>query len=214
MAVLLLSSPVFAVVVDRVAVSLGNLVITTSEIEERIRLTALQNGATPDFRVGSLKEAAERLIDQKLIAKEMLLGRYSAMTDAQSAPLLTQFVKEHFSNEQEFRQTLRQNELTAVQLQRDLARQADLLTFLNLRFRPAVQVTDDDVKTYYVDNIEAKSPSVQSPPLEDVRSTIEETLTNQRADKELETWLKDQRRRLKIEYHADAFEPSSIGATR
>jgi len=65
-----------ATIVDRVAIAVGNKVITQSEIEERIRLTAFQNREKPDFSPASRKQAAERLIDQKLIEREMDVGHF------------------------------------------------------------------------------------------------------------------------------------------
>ena len=73
------------------------------------------------------------------------------------------------------------------------------MTFLNLRFRPAVQVTEEDIRKYYSDRVDQKTA------YNDVRSVIEEALTAARADQELDLWLKDQRRRVKIEYHPEAF---------
>jgi hypothetical protein len=68
-----------------------------------------------------------------------------------------------------------------------------LLTFLSLRFRPAVLVTDQDVQKYFAEN-------VHNGALNEVRAEIEKKLTNERADKELDLWLQDQRKRTKIEY--------------
>lgn len=199
-----------AAIVDRVAVSLANRVITTSEIEERIRLTAFQNGVKPDFSATSWKEAAERLIDQKLVEREMSVGRYTVLQEEDSATLLAQYSKAHYPNDEALRKALQEYQLTPEQLQRDLARQADLLTFLNLRFRPAVQVSDEEVRNYYRDNIAPHNTPEKTVTLNEVRGAIEEILTNQRADRELDAWLKDQRKRIKLDYHAEAFPPGAL----
>ena len=79
-----------------------------------------------------------------------------------------------------------------------------MLTFLNLRFRPAVQVTDQDVQKYFAENV-LKGPGktlqeAQAGALNEMRAEIEKKLTEERADKELDLWLQDQRKRTKIEY--------------
>src|SRR4030081_2795805 len=61
------AGPAGAVIVDRIAISAGNRVITASEVDLRLRLTAFQNGVEPEFTVPARKQAAERLIDQKLV---------------------------------------------------------------------------------------------------------------------------------------------------
>jgi hypothetical protein len=172
--------PLGAVIVDRVAITVGNKVITESEIDLRIRLTAFENGEKPDFSVASRRQAAQRLIDQKLVEREMDVGRYPhvAPEAAKQAPEAA---------------TLKAYGLTAEDLARDLAWQRELLTFVSLRFRPAVQVTDEDVEKYF------KEKSLKGE-LTDVRGEIEQTLTGERAGKELDLWLQDQRRRTRIEY--------------
>ena len=68
-----------------------------------------------------------------------------------------------------------------------------MLSFLNLRFRPAVLVTDEDIQKYFTENALKGS-------LNDMRAQIEQKLTEERATKELDLWLQDQHRRTKIEY--------------
>jgi hypothetical protein len=172
--------PLGAVIVDRVAITVGNKVITESEIDLRIRLTAFENDEKPDFSLASRRQAAQRLIDQKLVEREMDVGRYPhvAPEAAKQSPAAA---------------TLKAYGLTAEDLVRDLTWQKELLTFVSLRFRPAVQVTDQDVEKYF------KEKSLKGE-LNDLRTQIEEKLTGERADKELDLWLQDQRKRTRIEY--------------
>ena len=70
-----------------------------------------------------------------------------------------------------------------------------LRSMLAARFRPAVQISEQDIQRYYREHfIQGKAP------LNEVRSAIEQKLTNERADAELDQWLKQQRRRTGIEY--------------
>jgi hypothetical protein len=172
--------PLGAVIVDRVAITVGNKVITESEIDLRIRLTAFENNEKPDFSAASRRQAAQRLIDQKLVEREMDVGRYPRAVPEPAKQLTASA-------------TLKSYGLTPDDLARDLAWQSELLTFLSLRFRPAVQVTDQDVEKYF------KDQSLKGE-LNDVRAQIEEKLTGERADKELDLWLQDQRKRTRIEY--------------
>jgi hypothetical protein len=186
----------FAVIVDRVAIAIGNEAIVESEIDQRIRLTAFQNGENPDFGLAARKKAAQRLIDEKLVEREMTVGRYPAMPGERKSALLASYIKENAHGDPAaLDRQLGDYGLTRKDLMNDLARQQDLLTFLDLRFRPAVQVSEQEIQSYYREHFEATRV-----PLNDVRPEIENKLSAERADTELETWLKDQRRRIDIEY--------------
>ena len=65
-------------VIDRVAVVVGNQVITASEVELEVRLTEFLNGAPLDLGPAARKAAAERLVDQQLIRNEMQAAGYAA----------------------------------------------------------------------------------------------------------------------------------------
>jgi hypothetical protein len=193
---LLLIMPIAAraVIVDRIAISAGNKIITESEIDERIRLTAFQNQVHPDLSLASRRRAAQQLIDQKLIEREMDVGHYPRVDPERRKALLAAYEKATYKSDAgSMESALAACGLTSQELEDDLARQSDLLTFLSLRFRPAVQVTDQDVQKYFAD-------SVRNGAFNEMRAEIEERLTGERADKELDLWLRDQRKRTRIEY--------------
>jgi hypothetical protein len=174
--------PLTATIVDRVAITVGNKVITESEIDLRIRLTAFENDEKRDVSLAARRQAAQRLIEQKLVEREMDVGRYPRVTSQPAKPMSAAEALK-----------LKDAGLTPEGLARDLTWQSELLTFLSLRFRPSVQVTDQDVEKYF------KEKSLKGE-LNDVRADIEEKLTGERADKELDLWLQDQRKRTRIEY--------------
>src|SRR5436309_13062632 len=74
--VLLLLCAGRAEIIDRVAVVVGNRVITESEILREIRLTAFLNGAALDFSAASRRRTAERLVEQRLIRNEIESSRF------------------------------------------------------------------------------------------------------------------------------------------
>src|SRR6266498_3287027 len=65
-----------AEIIDRVAVVVGNRVITESEILREVRLTAFLNGEPLDFGAASRRKTAERLVEQRLIRNEMESNLY------------------------------------------------------------------------------------------------------------------------------------------
>ena len=184
-----------AVIVDRIAVAAGGKIITASEIDLRIRLTAFQNREKTDVSLASRRRAAEELIDQKLIEREMDVGHYPRLDVVGRKALVADYAKAGYQSDPvSLAKALAVYGLTTEDLEEDLGRQSDLLTFLNLRFRPAVQVTDEDIRKYFEEN----APKTGA--LNEMRAAIEQKLTGARADKELDLWLQDQRKRTKIEY--------------
>jgi hypothetical protein len=201
--------PLSAVIVDRSAITVGNRVITDSEIIRRIRLAAFQNGMVPDLSLASRREAAQRLIDLKLVEREMDVGNYVRESPDQSAQQLNAFTAEHFKGSAEaVRLALSVIGLTPADLQADLAEQADFETFVELRFLPAVvQASDQEVEEYYRSHIvSAVKPGETPPSLADSRSKIEQILANERADLDLNAWLRDQRAHTKITYLESALQ--------
>jgi hypothetical protein len=193
------------VIVDRIAIAAGDKIITESEIDQRIRLTAFQNREKTDFSLASRRQAAQQLIDQKLIEREMDVGHYPRLEVIGRKSLLTNYEKaEYKSDPVDLAKALGAYGLTPQDLEDDLGRQSDLLTFLNLRFRPAVQVTDQDIQKYFEESVLKTAgktlQQAQVGALNEMRAGIEEKLTGERADKELDLWLQDQRKRTKIEF--------------
>ncbi|HWF09791.1 MAG TPA: hypothetical protein VG297_15090 [Bryobacteraceae bacterium] len=192
-----------AVIVDRIAVVAGDKVITESEIEQRIRLAAFQNHEKPDLSLASRRHAAQELIDQRLIDREMDVGHYSRVDASRRKALLDDYAKSEHTDAAGLSRELSGYGLTPTDLEEDLGRQADLLTFLNLRFRPAVEVTDQDIQKYFdtVSNGAGKAQQqAQAGALNELRDQIALKLTTERADKEMDLWLQDQRKRTRIEF--------------
>lgn len=199
---MMLAPAAHAVIVDRVAVSVGEKIITQSEIEQRIRLTAFENRENANFDLSDRQRAVAKLVDEKLIEKEMDVGRYPRNDEQHKKELLASFEETEYKGDS----TALGRALAGVRLSRqdladDLGRQSDLLTFLELRFRPAVQVTDEDIRKYFDANVKGAA-------LGDVRDEIEQKLTMDRADKELDLWLADQKKRTRIEYLEKDLEPA------
>ena len=188
------ATPLGAVVVDRIAVIVANQIITSSDIQTRLRLSAFENGAAAaDFSLAARSTALQSLIDQRLVGKEMELGHYPRLEAAERARLVSAFAVSAFnSSMEEMDRALARAGLQRKDLEEDLARQAELLTFLSLRFRPAVQISDADVDTRYR---ERTGPRV---PLDEVRQSIEQSITAEQADRELDAWLAAQRKSTRI----------------
>jgi hypothetical protein len=77
--------------------------------------------------------------------------------------------------------------------------------FIDLRFRPAVQVTRREVEKYYQEKLAGGTDGQPKPSLDDARPRIEQILTAERSDALFDAWLKDTRARTTIEYRKEVF---------
>jgi hypothetical protein len=192
-------------IIDRIAISVGNQVITESQIDEEIRVTALLNHDPLDVSPPARKAAAARLIEQALVRREMDFSRYPlpALSDADMS--LRSLVS-MYPNDEQYQKELRNYGITEDDLKRRLWWQLTLLRFVDFRFRPGIQVADSDLQAYYQQQLsEWKQKGVQPiPSLEDSRDRIAEILTQQRIDQALDRWMVDTRAQVVISYRDEA----------
>jgi hypothetical protein len=175
-----------AEVIDRIAITVGPRAITESDILREIRLAAFFNQAEPDFLPPGRRLAA---------------GQYEFPEASEVAPALAALKKGRFPIEAA--------RLSEGDVQRGLLQQLALERFIDERFGPAVQISDDEMREYYskrwVPNWENKEKGAAAP-FEEVRSEIGRILRAQRADELLNTWLKETRGRIRIEFKDEALQ--------
>lgn len=210
---LLVAALLQAVVLDRVAVSVGTAVITESQLAEEIKLDSFLNMEPAKFTVAAKRAAADRLIDQKLIDKEMQMGHYPAAPVQEASAMIEKLLKARANGKEQFDAQLSAAGITLAELQDHLLWGLTLARFVDLRFRPAVQVTRRDVEKYYSDKFLASAQG-QKPKLDDVRDQIEKTLMADRSDEQLDAWLKDTRLHTTIVYAPEVFGSGSAGASQ
>jgi peptidyl-prolyl cis-trans isomerase SurA len=202
---LLWTSMAFAAVVDRIAVTVGNQVITETEILREIALTAFLNGEKPSFTPENKRKAADQLVEQKLVRREMDMSRYPAATDEQSGELMAKTAK-NVGGEAALDKQLAVVGLTREDLEKHLLWQLTLVRFIDVRFRPAIQVTQQDIQDYYRKEILPKQKPGETVRFGEVRDRILATLSAQRADQQLDEWLKHAKEASRIDYKPEAFQ--------
>ncbi len=198
-----------AEIIDRIAVTVDNRVITASQITLEIRLTAFLDGNKLDFSLAARRNAANRLIEQMLIRREMEVGRYSAPSPGDVEPMLKAVQEQRFPHAGDYPQALAQYGITEEELKAHLLWQLTLLRFLDVRFRPGVEVTDAQIQSYYDKNranLEARAGGSRNPTLDDLRDQIRRILTEEGVDQQMDAWLAEARKRSRIEFHEEAFQ--------
>jgi hypothetical protein len=194
-------------IIDRIAVSVGNQVITEDQISEEIRVTAFLNREKPDLSAAQKRRAVERLIEQTLIRREIDFSKYPVppVSDADQA---LEKIRAQYANDAAFEEALKGCGMTEKDLRNHLWWQLAVLRFIDYRFRPGIQIKDAEVAAYYQQQVEKwQHEGVQPiPTLDDSRTKIEEILTQKGVDQALDRWLGDTRTQVEIRYHSGAFE--------
>lgn len=206
---LLIAPSATAEIIDRIAVSVGSSVITTSDVDREIRVTAFLNGVKPDFSAATKRTTADRMVEQKLVERELENGRYPIPQPADVLPALEDFQKRLYPGYGDYQRALTAYGITDQDVKTILLWQRTLLEFIDVRFRTSVQLTDQQIQDYF-DKVVAPAARAAHPnqpvALEDYRQQIEQTLTGQREDEEMDTWLREARRRTEIIVHAEALQ--------
>jgi hypothetical protein len=199
--------PLSAEIIDRIAITVANQVITESQIDEEIRITAFLNRDKLDVSPDAKKQAADRLIEQSLVKREMELSHYPLPQEGDASAAL-EGIEATYPNHGDFVAALKSYGITEADLTRRLLWQFTLLRFIDYRFRPGIQIADADVQTYYRQQVSGweRQGIKPIPTLEDSRDQIEEILTQKRIDQALDQWMADTRKQLPISYHDAALQ--------
>jgi hypothetical protein len=209
LAVVVLAITARGEIIDRIAVSVGNRVIAESDLNREIRVAAFLDGVKPDFSPAGKRATAQRMVEQVLIRRELETSRYPVPSAAEVAPVLAAFQKEHFPREGEYQRALADDGIADQDVKDLLLWQRTLLLFIEVRFQSAVQVTGQDIQDYFDKVVEPAAEAAhpgQPIALEDYRDRIEQTLTGQRADREMDTWLKEVRSHTEVVFHEEVFQ--------
>jgi hypothetical protein len=191
-----------AEIVDRIAITVGRQVITQLQLDEELRVTAFLNRQAIDRTVEARRAAADRLIQQLLIKREMQLSHYP-MPSAADADNLVDQIRAAWAGSQSFEEMLRKYNLDIATLRDHLSTQATTLQFIEFRFRPDLGISPADIELYYQNEVgrwKTEHPGAKPPTLGESQASIRKTLTERRTDAALDTWLEECRKQVAIVY--------------
>ena len=185
--------------VDRLLAAVNGRVITEGDVKVASNLNALVVLGRA-AGMASKEEEAERLIDLELMRQE-LENFASAPAEQSKVELQLEELRLAYAEIGGLSSLLRRLGLQESELRTYVALQASILKFVDLRFRPFVSVTDDDVKTYYQERLIPRLQSERAPlpALAEVSPKIEKLLREEKVNAALEAWIQEIRRHSKIE---------------
>lgn len=197
-----LLAPSRAELVDRIAITVGQQVITELQIDEELRVTAFLNRQPVVREPDARRTAADRLVEQLFIRREMELSHYP-LPDPADVSNYVEKIRADFGSNSEWDRELASYNVSESTLRDHLALQLMTMRFIALRFRPDIGVSEADVRDYYERQIatwKANHPGAAAPSLAASRESIYKALIEAHTDQVLTTWLEESRKQLNIVY--------------
>ncbi|HZU28942.1 MAG TPA: hypothetical protein VFA04_25685 [Bryobacteraceae bacterium] len=189
------------ITLDRIAVVAGGHAIKTSDIDRDLRATAFLNNQPLDLSPEAKRQSAQRLIEQDIIRNELKVGGYDRPSAADAAALLAQIRKDRFGNsDRRMQQSLERYGLTEDELRARLLWQLTVLRFIDQRFRPAVLISDQEVRTYYDQHRAELDRQNPGGTFETLAPKIRESLTAQQINQLFNAWLDQQRKDMSVRF--------------
>ena len=195
-------SLIWADTLDRIAVTVGKEVITESQIVMDLEVIAFLDHKAADLSAAAKRASAERLVDQVLILREAEESHVTLPSTEAAKGLVAPYAAESG-----YQADLQRYGISEPALAAHLLAGLRTLAFTNLRFRPDVTISDDEIKAYY-DKLVRQPASAAGPvpSLEDSRDQIEKILAEQKVLEALDQWLVLARSMARIQFHDKAFQ--------
>lgn len=191
--------PVHGVVLDRIAATVGDEAITTSQIEqyETLRLILREPGEDElDYERRILTTIVERILQYRDVRRFGLTEVTTEQVDEALGELI-----ERFSSREQFESALETSGMSLEELRMVLLRELEVDSFIQLRFSPMVFVSLEEIETYYRDVwVEERLRTERAlQPLAAVRDEIRAILKASRLEDEIERWTEELRDRVNID---------------
>ena len=181
--------------VDRIVARIENDIILWSDIRGLSRYQQFVDGKSEtEARI------LDRLIDQWIVRTEANVAHFPRPSDSEIDRSLERLQKS-FGSAAEFAARKKQSGLSDSELREMTEAQLYLGSYLESRFRPAVQVDPKAIEDFYLHEVvpRAKANGQAAPTLDSARDFIQEALVQRGINEQAEQWLKESRSRLRIE---------------
>lgn len=194
----------YPVIIDRIAVRVDNAIIKDSDIDRNLRVTQFLNGQPLTVNIEARREAAKRLIEQSFIREELQLGDYPQATWQEADEQLDRLKKDRYKTEAALQDAIHRYGLVEPDLRFEFRGQLTVLRFIDLRFKPAVLVTDEEIQKYYREHeaaLRRANPGKNS--LDDLRDQLRDILAGEKVNEQFFAWLDDQHKTHKVQFYEE-----------
>jgi hypothetical protein len=195
--------------IDRVDIVVGSTVITELQLEEEMYVTGFLNDEPLTPSPEERRAAAERLIQQVFIRRDMEVSRYP---DVPQDTVDEEFraLRAQYASTSDFQAKLKQYGISEDVLRKHLAVQTRTLRFVGFRFRPEVDISEGELDEYarrQRTNWAAEHPGAPEPERFKNNAALRSALLEDRTDQALNSWIEDTRNQTRISYLDQTLAP-------
>ncbi len=196
------------VVLDRVVAVVNKHAILASEIDDEIRLSVLDPNLVGEgtlTRQGALEQLISRaLIEQQI--REQDMQAIAPSQDEVNARLeqirkqLPACVRQNCATDAGWTAFLAAHELAPERVESYLRYRLEILSFIEQRFRQGIQISPQQIESYYHDILLPQyAPGETAPPLDQVAPRIQEILLEKQVNVLFDAWLTNLREQGDVE---------------
>jgi hypothetical protein len=203
-----LPTPEPSVVLDRAVAVVNKHVILASDLDDEIRISVLDPNTVPRVEI-TRQQALDQLISRTLIEQQIRQQDIEAIEPSQeevNARLheiraeLPICVRQNCVSDAGWKAFLAAHGLTAERVEAYLRYRLEILRFIEQRFRQGIQISPQQIETYYHDTLLPQyAPGETVPPLDQVTPRIQEILLQQQVNMLFDNWLTNLRQQGDVE---------------
>ena len=194
-------------VLDRIAVTVDKQIIAESDLIRFLRVAAFLDDKPVDLSPEAKRTAAKDLVDQALMTMDAADG-HLPLSSPQDLPPMLQQVKSRYPDDAAYQAALKKYGVTEQDVENQLVAGFRALRFADLRFRPEVEISDQDLRAAY-DKFASQWRATHKEPPESFdasRADLEKLLAGQRTTQLLDQWLETARTQRHVEYREGVFQ--------
>ena len=201
-------TPPSPVVLDRAVAVVNKHVILASDLDDEIRLSVLDPNTVLQVEI-TRQQALDQLISRTLIEQQIRQQDIEAIeppqaeVDARLHEIRTELpicARQNCASDAGWKAFLAAHGLTAERVESYLRYRLEILRFIEQRFRQGIQISPQQIETYYHDTLLPQyAPGETIPPLAQVAPRIQEILLQQQVNQLFDNWLTDLRRQGDVE---------------
>ncbi len=205
-------------VLDRAVAVVNKHVILASDLDDEIRLSVLDSNSAGQGEL-TQQQALEQLISRALIEQQIRQEDMQAIEPSQqevNARLdelrkqLPVCVRQNCASDAGWKAFLKSHELTLERVEAYLRYRLEILSFIEQRFRQGIQISQQQIETYYHDTLLPQyAPGESIPPLDQVAPRIQEILLEQQVNMLFDNWLNNLRQQGDVEVLDPALAPAA-----
>ena len=206
------------VVLDRAVAVVNKHVILLSDLDDEIHLSVLdpneagQSGLT---RQAALQQLISRALIEQQIRQEDMQAIEPSQQEVndrlnQLRGQLLVCVRRNCASDAGWKEFLNAHRLTPQRVESYLRYRLEILSFIEQRFRQGIQISQQQIETYYHDRLLPQyAPGESIPPLDQVAPRIQEILLEQHVNVLFDNWLNNLRQQGDVEVLDPALAPDA-----